>query len=49
MKVFDALKLMGVTELPPQFNYRVIEIAPDKMTYSAVREGVFKVTWQRKG
>ena len=49
MRVFDALKLMGVTELPPQFNYRVIEITPDKMTYSAVREGVFKVTWQRKG
>jgi len=49
MRVLDALKLMGVTELPPQFNYRVIEIAPDRITYGAVREGVFKVTWQRRG
>jgi hypothetical protein len=49
MKVYDALKKMGVSELPSQFNYRVIEITPDRMTYSNVREGVFKVTWHKKG
>jgi hypothetical protein len=49
MKVYDALKKMGVSELPSQFNFRIIEITPDRMTYGSVREGVFKVTWQRKG
>ncbi len=49
MKVYEAIKKMGLTELPTQFNYRVIEITPDRMTLNAVRDGVFKVTWQRKG
>lgn len=49
MKVYETLKKLGVSELPPQFNFRVIEITPDRMTLSAVREGVYRVTWQRKG
>jgi hypothetical protein len=49
MKVYETLKKLGVSELPPQFNFRVIDITPDRMTLSAVREGVYRVTWQRKG
>lgn len=48
MKVSEALKKMGQKELPPQFNYRIIEITPNKMKYGNVREGVYNVTWERK-
>jgi hypothetical protein len=48
MKIYESLKKMGRKELPPQFNYRVIEITPDKMRYGNVREGVYNVTWSRK-
>lgn len=48
MKVYEALKKLGITELPPQFNYRIIEITPDRMSYGNLREGVFNVTWLRK-
>jgi hypothetical protein len=48
MKVYESLKRMGQNELPPQFNFRVIEITPDRMKYGSVREGVYSVTWQRK-
>lgn len=48
MKARQSLKQLGVNDLPPQFNYRVIEITPDKMTYGSLREGVFNVTWRRK-
>jgi len=48
MKVMESLKRMGVNQLPPQFNYRVIEITPDRMRYGSLREGVFNVTWHRK-
>ena len=49
MKVYEMLKKLGRSELPPQFNFRVIEITLDRMTLSAVREGVYRVTWKRKG
>jgi len=49
MKVYESIKKMGLKSLPPQFNYRVIEITPDKIRYGNLREGVFKVTWERKG
>ena len=48
MKVLESIKKLGVTSLPPQFNYRVIEITPDKMTYGNLREGVYNVTWTKK-
>jgi hypothetical protein len=48
MKVLQQLKKLGVKELPKQFHYRIIEIAPDQIKYGAVREGVYNVTWYRK-
>jgi len=48
MKVYESLKKMGQKELPPQINFRVIEITPAKMKYGNVREGAFNVTWERK-
>ncbi|MBW2184208.1 MAG: pyridoxamine 5'-phosphate oxidase family protein [Deltaproteobacteria bacterium] len=48
MKVYESLKKMGQNELPPQINFRVIEITPDRMNYGNVREGVYNVTWERK-
>ncbi len=48
MKVYESLKKMGQNELPPQINFRVIEITPDRMKYGNVREGVYSVTWERK-
>lgn len=48
MKVYESLKKMGQNELPPQINFRVIEIIPDRMKYGNVREGVYSVTWERK-
>jgi nitroimidazol reductase NimA-like FMN-containing flavoprotein (pyridoxamine 5'-phosphate oxidase superfamily) len=49
MKVYEALKALGVAELAAQFNYRVIVITPDVIKYGNPREGVFRVTWKRKG
>ena len=37
-----------VKNLLPQFNYRIIEITPDKIKYGNPREGVFQVTWAKK-
>ena len=48
MKVLETIKKTGMKELPSQFNYRVIEITPDKMNYGNLREGVYHVTWSRK-
>ena len=48
MKVYQSLKDLGLKELPPQINYQIIEITPDKMKYGNMREGVFGVTWSRK-
>lgn len=41
-------KKIEVKNLLPQFNYRIIEIIPDKIKYGNPREGVFQVTWKRK-
>jgi hypothetical protein len=49
MKIMDALKSLGITELAPEFNYRIIEITPDMMKYVNPLEGVFRVTWKRTG
>ena len=48
MKVYPFLKKLGINELPKTFNYRIIEITPDRMRLGSVREGVFKVTWEKK-
>jgi nitroimidazol reductase NimA-like FMN-containing flavoprotein (pyridoxamine 5'-phosphate oxidase superfamily) len=49
MKIMDALKSLGIKELAPEFNYRIIEIIPDMIKYINPREGVFRVTWKRAG
>ena len=48
MKVYESMKELGIKELPPQINFRVIEITPDRITYSNLRAGVYHVTWSRK-
>jgi hypothetical protein len=57
VKFRDALKKMNaakgytkieIKNLLPQFNYRIIEIMPNKIKYGNPREGVFQITWERK-
>lgn len=48
IKVQKALKQMGIKEFLPEFNYRVIEITPSRMRLGSLRDGVFKVSWERK-
>ena len=48
MKVYESMKKLGIKELPPQINFQIIEIAPDKITYSNLRAGVYHVTWMKK-
>jgi len=48
MDIMRSIEKLGLTELPPDFNYRIIEITPDKMRYGNLREGVYHVTWERK-
>jgi len=48
IKAYETMKKMGMEELPSQFNYRVIEITPDRINYGNLREGVYHVTWTRK-
>ncbi len=49
MGIAKSLKRLGLKDLPPHINYKIIEITPDKIKYGNPREGVFRVTWQRKG
>ena len=49
MNIFDSLKSLGIKELSPEFNYRIIEITPDTIKYVNPREGVFRVTWKWRG
>jgi hypothetical protein len=48
MKAMETMKKIGMKTLPAEFNYRVIEIAPDKINYGDLRAGVYHVTWSRK-
>jgi hypothetical protein len=48
MGVYETLKLMGVKELPKQFNYQIIEITPDEIRYGNLREGIYKASWFRE-
>jgi hypothetical protein len=48
MKVYESMKKLGIKELPPQINFRIIEITPDRINYGNIREGVYHVTWTKK-
>ena len=48
IKAYETMKSAGVEGLPPQFNYRFIEITPDRFNYGNLREGIYHVTWTRK-
>jgi hypothetical protein len=48
MKAYQTMKKAGMKELPPQFNYRVIEITPERINYGNLKEGVYHVTWVRR-
>jgi uncharacterized protein YhbP (UPF0306 family) len=48
MKVYETMKKMGMKDLPPQINYRIIEITPDRINYGNLREGIYHVTWMKK-
>ena len=48
MKAYTTMKKAGMKELPPQFNYKIIEITPDKINYGNLKAGVYHVTWSRK-
>ena len=49
MNIQKSLKQLGLKDLPSQINYRLIEITPDRIRYGNPSEGIFKVTWERKG
>ena len=48
MKIMKSLKSLGLKELPPQGNYRIIEIVPDRIRYGNPREGIYWMNWYRK-
>ena len=48
IKAAATMKSAGMKELPPQFNYRFIEIIPDRINYGNLKEGVYHITWMRK-
>jgi hypothetical protein len=48
MKALVTMKKLGIKTLPTQFNYRVIEIPPEKIIYSDLRAGVYHIAWTRK-
>ena len=48
MKVYESIKKMGLKDLPPQINFRIIEITPDIIKYGNLRGGVYNVTWMKK-
>ena len=49
MDLKKSLQKLGLKELPPHINYRIIELEPDKIKYGNPIEGVFRVTWNKKG
>ena len=49
MKLGPVMKKMGMKALPAQFNYRIIEIIPDRLKYGNPLEGIYWTHWQRKG
>ena len=49
MKIEKILKGLGVESLPANVVYKIIEIVPDRIRYGNPREGIYWVTWYRKG
>lgn len=49
MKLGPVMKKMGMKELPKEFNYRIIEIIPDRLKYGNPLEGIYWTYWHRKG
>lgn len=49
MDLRKSLKKLGLKDLPPHINYRIIELDPDKIKYGNPTEGIFRVTWTKKG
>ena len=47
MNVMKVLNQMGITELLPEMNYKIIIISPEKIKYNNPREGIFRVTWEQ--
>jgi hypothetical protein len=41
------LKKLGMKDLPSQFNYRIIEILPERLKYGNPQEGIYWTHWQR--
>ena len=49
MNIMKSLKNLGIKELPPEVNYRIIEIVPDRIRYGNPREGIYWITRYRTG
>jgi len=49
MDLRKSLKNLGMKDLPPNINYRIIELDPDKIKYGNPTDGIFRVTWTKKG
>lgn len=47
MKVGKVMKKLGMKDLPAQFNYRIIEIIPDRLKYGNPMEGIYWTFWER--
>jgi hypothetical protein len=49
MKIRQSLKkAIGMKNLFQEINYKIIEIAPDRITYGSFKDGIFNVTWLKK-
>jgi len=48
MNLKKSLQKLGLKELPPHSNYRIIELNPDKIKYGKPTEGVFRVICNKK-
>lgn len=47
MHLGSVLKKLGMKDLPSQFNYRIIEILPERLKYGNPQEGIYWTHWQR--
>jgi len=47
MKVDKVMKKMGMKDLPAEFNYRIIEIIPERLKYGNPLEGIYWTHWKR--
>ena len=49
MKLGPVMKKMGMNTLPAEFNYRIIEIIPNRLKYGNPSAGIYWTHWQRTG